>query len=57
MSLLTQLTRENFACTMGDLYIVSVKLEKLCKTSKFKTLISGFHHKTLQKITKNNNMC
>ena len=40
MSLLNQLKGENYDCEMDDLYM-SVKLAKLCKTRKSKTMISG----------------
>ena len=39
MSLLIQMKGKNYACEMDNLYM-SVKLEKLCKTSKSKTMIS-----------------
>ena len=38
MSLLNQLKGENYSCGMDNLYM-SVKLAKLCKTSKSKTMI------------------
>ena len=40
MSLLNQLKGEIYACKMDNLYM-SVKLSKVCKTSKSKTMISG----------------
>ena len=40
MSLFNQLKRENYACDMDNLYMY-VKLEKVCKTSKSKAMVSG----------------
>ena len=40
MSIINQLKGENYACEMDNLYMY-VKLEKVCKTSKSKTMVSG----------------